>query len=303
MRRDILTKDSIIHKPRKKEEIINSLQEVCHEEGYIYSLCRMLLRDQFFEAEKILEINWYERIIIQEFTLLIGLLVKNEIKINIFPTKEDSDRQIEKTYSLLEELHLAYEVPFMNNFKKNILNLESNHDNEFFNNKFQDLSDEDSLTAEAIFYAGSGAYDFQYLEFASKKYKEDNNWLTANKSFSIDDITSISKYLKKFQKEKRNKTISVNDFTVICEAALDVFCFSKWDISISKHKEIESFLQTFSLIPGKVNSTFKLFGEYNSFDSHPIISTYLEDFYFLPIQFLLAQSIYESPFLLDGPRY
>lgn len=295
MERYISEEDFKIPEPRTKEEIINSLQAICHEEGYIYSLCLMLLNDQFFDAEKILDINWHERINIQEFTLLIGLLVKKEIKINIFPTQEESDRQIEETYSLLEELHLAYNHPFMAKIKKKIQELGLEKENEFPNITTQDFHGEDSLMAEAIFYGGSGAYDFQYLEFALKKYGKDNIWLTTNKNISIEDITSISSALKKILYEKLSKKVSQVDFRAICIGALKIFCFSKDEILVSKREQIEAFLQCFSLNPGKVNSTFKIFGEYNSFDSHPII-VLSEDFYFLPIQFLLAQSIYESPF-------
>jgi len=44
-----------------------------------------------------------------------------------------------------------------------------------------------------------------------------------------------------------------------------------------------------------VNKNLNSIGEYNAIDSHPVIIIY-ENYYFLPISFNLARSIYESPF-------
>ena len=67
---------------------------------------------------------------------------------------------------------------------------------------------------------------------------------------------------------------------------------------------VDAFLGTFSLEPGTINQDFNIYGDYNAYDACPIIRL-PNGRYLLLVNFLLAQSIYESPFywMNDDPAY
>ena len=78
--------------------------------------------------------------------------------------------------------------------------------------------------------------------------------------------------------------------------------FSPEDIANVSRDAVGSFIDAFSLAPGKANQEFRAVGDYNAAHSHPVIRLQGNKF-FLPIFFNLAKSIYESPYywmLKDG---
>ncbi len=75
---------------------------------------------------------------------------------------------------------------------------------------------------------------------------------------------------------------------------IDLFVIEK--SNFSNEVNIEAFLNNFSVKPHKgLNSHFKTIGHYNIINSHPIIRLDHER-YFVPMVFLLFESLYESPF-------
>jgi len=61
------------------------------------------------------------------------------------------------------------------------------------------------MLVEPIFYAGSGVYDFQYLEYLEKKYKYDKKWLLKNKNFDLDNNIKIVSKIKEILHTKSKK--------------------------------------------------------------------------------------------------
>ncbi len=152
----------------------------------------------------------------------------------------------------------------------------------------------DTIT-EPMFYGGSGAYDFQYLELTPKKYARDSEWIQTNKGFSLKTAAEIATFLKKLVEEKRRQRGKPKLFNDFYEKSFRLFAFSKTDLASFAKEDVEAFISAFSLVPGSVNSGFKEVGQYNTFNSHPIIRLG-EDLFFVPATFLLTQSLYESPF-------
>ncbi len=58
------------------------------------------------------------------------------------------------------------------------------------------------MLVEPIFYAGSGVYDFQCLEFLPEKYKYDAGWLKKSRGFVFGEAVDIFKQLKTWLHEK-----------------------------------------------------------------------------------------------------
>jgi len=277
----------------KKEEIITNIESLVSTPGFVYAFTIMLCHDLFYNPEEAMDINWRERLNHNEFSFLAGLMVKNEIDLSI-PSEEKVKQYIERTYELFEELHQAYLVPMNSTMKKVFQGTRSP---EKFNEDFNMIFQSGEVAAEPIFYSGSGAYEFQYLEFAAKRYLKDAAWIQKNKGLDIIKAIAATKELKIFLEKKLN-TPSVSGFgscEEYCKWILLAFCFRKEDLRNIAQDSGEAILSSFSIIPGTVNQKYSTPRAYNILDSHPIIQ--LEsDLYFLPFTFGLAQSLYESPF-------
>ena len=275
---------------QSKDEIIRLIENLTQEPGYIYSLSIILSQDLFLIAGEVSDIDWQERLSFQELSFLIGFLVKNKIEFNWIPSEEVAKSQVERTYNYFKALHHAHFVPFSKKILAEIEKPQSDN----FREAFQEFFSNGEFMQEPIFYGGSGAYDFQYLESAPLKYKYDEKWILENKGITIQRMSEIAWKLKKLHEEKWRK-IDIKDFENICKNVFNIFCFTIDELKEFNPIEVKKFVDIFLTIPGKVNEKFNSIGDYNSLDSHPIISLN-NDLFYIPISFLLAQSIYESPF-------
>src|SRR5437762_5531730 len=68
--------------------------------------------------------------------------------------------------------------------------------------KHIDPFDRGAALREPIFYGGESAYSFQYRDFSPIKYASDNQWLLANKGFSIHDARRVVYAISRLQDEK-----------------------------------------------------------------------------------------------------
>ena len=111
-----------------------------------------------------------------------------------------------------------------------------------------------------------------------------------------------------FQETKSDEELNSNEITashwkLFYEKLIDLFVIEKENFSSDIN--IEAFLNKFSINPQiGLNSHFKTIGDYNLINSHPIIRLDNEK-YFVPITFLLFESVYESPFywMITNPAY
>jgi hypothetical protein len=92
--------------------VVDKIEALTSERGYIYTLALILLRDLFMTPEDIADINPREHLNFQEITFLVGLLVKNPIDLSL-PAEPDSEKRFEETYRLFYELHKKYHEPFI----------------------------------------------------------------------------------------------------------------------------------------------------------------------------------------------
>ncbi|HVY72648.1 MAG TPA: SEC-C metal-binding domain-containing protein [Candidatus Paceibacterota bacterium] len=285
-----------------QEKIIQRLEDIASTPGFLYTLALLLRKDLFLFADEAADINWREKISFQEFTLLIGLMVKHKIDIS-FPTEKQSEEDTEEIYKLFKELHTSHLLPFLEGFKERLLGKDPlKMTDEEKEKEYKDFFGAGAMMTEPIFYGGSGAYDFQYTELAIKKYSQDSAWLLKNKGITLETATKIAAKLKKRSEEvvrnyEKPKSFEefVKNFHEFYKHNLNIFCFSRKDLSEFNAAEVEGFIKAFSLKPGTVNENFTSVGQYNKLTSHPIIQLE-DDLFFLPVSFLLTESIYESPF-------
>ena len=164
-----------------KEEIILKIEHLTQERGFIYSLSLILLHSFFFNAEKAADIDWRSRLSFQEISFLVGLLLKKPFTIEEIDVSIRED-QIKRINELFIELHHAFLQPIAAQIQKSFKRREKFKTEE---ESFKSTFGGGEVMAEAIFYGDSGAYDFQFLDFAAKRYKQDEQWIFQHKGFTL----------------------------------------------------------------------------------------------------------------------
>src|SRR5712692_8847556 len=110
--------------------------------------------------------------------LLVGLLVQAGSR-DVFEVLVDFDAQVGRADKLLEEFHRALERPMRDAIESAFTSAERRQE-------FQEpLGDS---AKEAIFYGAQSAFSFQYKRFARNRYRNDGDWLLANRGISIRPI-------------------------------------------------------------------------------------------------------------------
>ncbi len=277
---------------KRLDKVIRRIKLLTEEPGFIYTLALVLLRDLFMTPEDIADINPHEHLNFQEITFLTGLLLKGKIDLTV-PTEGDSARRFEEVYRLFHELHKSYHEAFLQelgDLAQHGQRTETREEN------YRRIFGAGTMVAESIFYAGSGAYDFQYLEFAVQKYRHDATWIQNHNRVDVSEVGRIARELKALHERKFNSLVNSkpSGFSELCKVGLDVFCFDERDLQKFGDAS-EPFLNAFSITPGEANAHLEVPGQYNELQSKPIIR--LEDGrHFLPIGFSLSEAIYETPF-------
>lgn len=265
---------------RDKSEIVADLERLCQEDGYIYTLCHLIFSDMPWVDEVADPINWSEHLNQNEFSFLLGLMVKRPFRYKVVPSKGTVEEQFKKTFDLFAELLGAHIRAFGNSRETRDLLLES------------------------IFYGGDGAYDFQFPELAEIRYTKDQKWLESHLGVPFTCVIDIAKCLRQLIQNRFQEMFSVETFEDSCKKLLSIFTFTPQDIRGFQEDHVQNFLKAFSCNPGVENQEFSAPGAYNKVVSHPLIHL-ANNQYFLPIPYNLAHSIYESPFywMLEDPSY
>jgi hypothetical protein len=273
--------------------VVEQIEELTKKPGFIYTLTLVLMRDLFLQPHEIADINPRDHLNIQELTFLSGLLVKNPIEFSI-PSQDESSGRFDQVYDLFEDLHQQYNRNFLDELGKAMANPQSTETRE---QNYRRVFGAGLNVAEAIFYSATGAYDFQYTEFASEKYRNDATWINEHIGVDIETMGAIAHELKGLQELKFNNLIRQprGDFADFCGKALSIFCFEGNDLQRFGPHAVEAFLRAFSITPGSANNKLELPGQFNELHAKPLVRL-PDGRYFRPIGFNLFEAIYESPF-------
>lgn len=281
------------HKVPDLNETLTELNKLIKQPGYLYSLLLITISDLFLPLEEYVDVNWWDKISYQEVSFLFGLLVKSPLDLTTIPDESESKSQTENTYRLLKQLHDYYGLTasgklFGDTFEKQ----KSGEPIPPRPNIFTSTE----AIIEAVFYDDSGAYDFQYWDSAIQRYSNDNEWITKNLGFKIEDAVELSQFAKTSSEIKRLDPPSKGDFRALCKWALRVFTLSTNDIPKDKCT-VDSIVSRFSVTPGQTNKDFTFPSDYNEINVRPLIRTSDKNL-LLPVSFDLARTIDESPFYL-----
>jgi hypothetical protein len=166
----------------KSDAIIEDIRLLVKTKGFIYAFCMVLFEDFHVYAEKLHKVDSMKNLSIKEATLLLGLLVQNEIDFSKPQEPMDIIKLKRKIYELMEELHASLEIPFFDKLEQSLLHKSDKKDMRLERKKF---FGDGNLLLEPVFYSGAGVYDFQYLDFLERKYKYDKDWLRDKQNFDL----------------------------------------------------------------------------------------------------------------------
>jgi hypothetical protein len=100
-------------------------------------------------------------------------------------------QRINKTEALLDKIHKSMSAPFFEGLDPT--KVADKNFNPFTSG---------AVLREPIFYGGESAYSFQYCDLSPRKYANDDEWLTANKGFSIHAARDVVYAVERIQDEK-----------------------------------------------------------------------------------------------------
>lgn len=280
---------------RAEEEVFNDLAKLCVTEGYAHVIAYLCVRENsiFYKdqltAKDFEHQSSRERLIRTEISTLIGLMCKEDIKLTT-PQPNELQILVDKTESLLNELHETMTIPWLSGFSNPLEMLQSG----------ADPFSSGAAMREPIFYSGESAYDFQYRELAFRKYANDVNWFEKEKGFSLADAKKIVDVVNVIQIEHLQSSrealelLPPEQWTIL--PAFKVTCDDFINKTGLPFDVIERFLKAFSIKPSSgCNTQFNSLSAFNQANATPFIN--INDKEFLLFQhYSINEAFYETPF-------
>ena len=269
--------------------VLGDLQRLARSPGFIYALAQAAAADSFIKLDT--PADPHERLSVKELTLVAGLMANQPIEATDIPDEEALTAQIGHLYGLLKKLHEVVAQPMVKGTESRVKAMLS-----------ADATQTDVTVAsplgpemmEPFFYVGTGAYDFQYLDLASEKYRYDADWIASNVGLSVDLMVRAARQLQDLRERRFLRYLRAQTHDETCRAALATFSFRRNDLSFLTDSEFGAFIDRFTVTPGEVTRRLDSVGSVNELEFKPIMRL-AEDNFFMPVGFMLAKSIYESP--------
>ena len=181
--------------------------------------------------------NWHDSLSYQELALLCGLLVKHAVDMRQC-SADAVVLQVSSVDELFAELHRAYKPPPLNNFETPTATTPTQLHRRDGTSGQYGMGD---FFAESVFYAGSGAYDFQYVDLAAKRYEADDQWIVQQRGFSIGTACAIASQLKSLFEARLQEPKLIANFADACDHRLDLFSFRRREITVSTPAIVDAF--------------------------------------------------------------
>lgn len=311
-------------------DAVNRLHVLAQQDGYIYAVCHLIVRDFTLPVDDMDKVNPYDRINLFETQFLLGLWMKYGFNQSYPKDILELSELVNNISEKLSSLHdCLKELSFESVDREDIQTNSGNHSfKDFFKNKY--------ALRELLYYSPTGAFEHQYLEFAPQRYSLDQDWLKEAKNIDIDVCCEIvASCLKKRQAESQQfvyvdyyserdamsngefnidsvdiglldflryteimdesitpKTIRNINVKDLCDKLFDTFCI----IPNVDTPEKEAFWEHFSSdVSEACNEKFNDLSDFNSVVATPIIKIDAQR-YFIPLVYILPRAIYEVPY-------
>ena len=272
-----------------ESQVLAELQTLASSPGFVYTLAHTAATDTFVKQE---DSSPHDRLNVRELTLVAGLMAIQPFDAIGIPDEEDLAGQIAHLYTLLQKVHEAVAQAMKDRTLTLVatkLSVNATESNVPLG------STSGSEMVEPFFYVGTGAYDFQYLDLAEEKYRHDSAWLESNVGLSLGLMVSAARKLQELRESRFPSFLQAQTHEERYNSALATFSFTRNDMSLLSDSEFEAFIDKFTVTPGEVKHIIDGVGSVNELEYKPIMRL-AEDNFFMPVGFMLAKSIYESPF-------
>lgn len=272
---------------RTFREIFNELEQISKKDKFLETVTYLSHINLNCSAEEIDKRNFNILLNENEITFLFGLWLKNYNKGNNIRIT-NIEKEGNTIHKLMNELHST----FITEYK-----LDESV-------KFEDYHtiqrNNPNILKEIIFYSGTGAYDFQYIDFFDKKYQLDENWIYQKYGFELNDVVDLFTIIKIGFNNRLNKN------TYNSSNILELYRINLRDPIFKSNRNFIKILDLFSCNINDdidLNISFNDICDSNYFKIKPIIKT--EEDFILPLPSLLATALYENFFywMLEDKNY
>lgn len=266
---------------------------LCQRPGYVYAVAHLCFRDNvILYSEKMQEADLRKmyspsRLIRTEINTLLGLMIKAEIDWTL-PTPSTLQTYVDESDRLLRELHDCLSNEFFSGLTPELL--QSGEFNPF---------DRGAILREPIFYSGEAAYNFQYLDLATRKYAPDAPWLIANRGFTMEQAACIAKAMEAVHVDRMHaireqlRRQHPDEWTM-----LPVFACTVEEVAAKANLDFDlanRVLDAFTVLPGERNAGFNTLHDFNVLAATPLLRTPSGEYLSLQA-YTLAEAIYDAPF-------
>lgn len=280
---------------RTEQEIFNELATLCASPGYTHAIAYFCFRDHIvgygdtLKGADYAKLFSFERLIRTEISTLIGLMVRAPRDLTI-PDIRTLERYIERTETLLKELHEALNEPAKTELRK--VFAEPGKAKQF--NPFANAA----ALREPIFYGAESAYSFQYRDLSVEKYARDAPWLRNQKGFTPDDARNVVAAICEFLNDKLLETLKgMKGLPPEKWSVLAGFQFTAADITAKSglpETTVKAVVDAFTC-PEDGNPAFTSLNEFNAANAFPILNAD-GDNRILFLYVSLTEALYETPF-------
>ena len=184
---------------RSEQEIFDELAIVCASPGFAHVIAYFCFRDHVvgygdeLKGEDYAQLFSTDRLIRTEISTLVGLMLRGPRDLAI-PDSEQLQDYVDRTESLLKELHVALNQPGIAQLQAALADPARAQQPSPFANA--------AAMREPIFYGAESAYTFQYRDLAVQKYARDKDWLQGHKGFSPEEAKHVVAAIGDFLNEK-----------------------------------------------------------------------------------------------------
>ncbi len=275
--------------PLDETQALEELQALASLPGFIYALAQVSVANSYFVADDVPHAS--NRLTPQELTLAAAFGAKKSLDDTVMPSEEELNGHINALNTLLEQIHDTVK------HQLETLGRGGNHPSRRFS---ADRANEPAEPprkgemVEPLNYAGMGSCDFQHLNLAPEKYAQDTGWIKANVGLSIESMVRAAKELQDLREYRLARFFLASTLQERSRAAVAALTFTRDDLSFLTESEFNVFLDRFSVTPGHLALPVNAVGDVNDLEIKPIIRLG-EGRFFMPVGFMLAKAIYESP--------
>ena len=281
-------------------EIFEDLRVLVQSDTAIHEISGLIYRDHFVTLDRHdarvvddPEHRWStSKLNLNEIMLLLGLMVQSPVEATSAVRSADDDFAT-CADSLLHELHNRVAADAVSTFDVTT------------NSIVEQVNSIGLVAREAIYYGATGFYQHQFLKFGRKRYREDTDWLLQNIGISIRPMLEIAKFILDRINTKitdvghlreKGRIFSKHELT-------DSLLIMKEDVRNTFGAKCDAFFSKFVTPLTEANKQFTDPFAINSVALAPIIE--MGNYLYVPLQYRLCESIYESPFfwMIGDHRY